>query len=221
MTIRSLDPGYVALAHPNPIRGRINAAFFASMSWYMHRKFRAVKERLFADLPATVVELGSGAGANVRYLPAGTRLIAIEPNRHMHAPLQRCARRRGVELDVRTSHAEALDLPDESVDAVVSTLVLCTVDDPDRVLAEARRVLRPGGRLICIEHVAAPPDTFIGWLQRVVFRPWRWIFEGCHTHRDTAQRLHEAGFASVVIEPFTARTAFLPIRPQIAAVCVK
>jgi ubiquinone/menaquinone biosynthesis C-methylase UbiE len=221
MAVESLELHSVATTHSTPIRGRINAAFFASMDWYMHWKYGTLKRRLFRDLPHAVVEIGAGVGANVRYLSAGTKLIAIEPNHHMHAQLERRASRRGVELEIHASRAEALDLPDESVDAVVCTLVLCTVDDPDRVLAEVRRVLRPGGRLICIEHVAASPGSFIGWLQRLVFRPWRWFFEGCHTHRDTTQRLREAGFSAMDVAAFTIRTAFLPIRPQIAAVCTK
>lgn len=208
-------------AYPNPVRGRINAAFFSFMDWYMHWKYAALKSRLFADLPDTVVELGAGAGANFRYLPKGTRVIAVEPNTHMHASLERNARLRGIELEVRSVGAEGIALPDASVSAVICSLVLCTVKDPAEAIAEVMRVLQPGGRFICIEHVAAPRSSFIGWLQRIVFRPWRWLFEGCHTHRDTTQLLRRSGFSKVDVTPFTWSSAFLPVRPQIAAVCVK
>jgi SAM-dependent methyltransferase len=207
--------------YPNPVRGRINAVFFAAMDWYMHWKYADRKTRLFADLPPVVVELGSGAGANFRYLRRGTKVIAVEPNVHMHRALARNAQRWGIELEIRGLGAEGLPLPDGSVEAIVSTLTLCSVDDPARVVSEVRRVLAPGGRFVCLEHVAAPPRTFIGRLQRLVLRPWRWFFEGCHTHRDTARTLEEAGFSRVAIERFTAPTAFLPIRPQIAAVCTR
>jgi len=205
----------------NPIRGRINAAFFAALDSYMHWKLGARKRRLFAQLPPVVVELGSGAGANFRYLAPGSKLIAIEPNPHMHPYLARNAKRRQIELEIRGLAGDGLDLPDQSADAILCSLVLCTVTDPDRVLAEILRVLRPGGRFVCMEHVAAPAKSFIGRLQRLVFRPWRWFFEGCHTHRDTERTLRSAGFASVAIEAFTLESLFLPVRPQIAAVCVK
>ncbi len=207
--------------HSNPVRGRINAAFFAALDSYMHWKCGARKRRLFAELPRVVVELGSGAGANFRYLAPGSKLIAIEPNPHMHPYLARNAQRRQIDLEIRGLAGEGLDLPDHSVDAILCSLVLCTVHDPARVLSEVLRVLRPGGRFLCIEHVAAPSSSFIGWLQRLVFRPWRWFFEGCHTHRDTERALRSAGFASVEVETFDLPSMFLPVRPQIAAMCVK
>jgi SAM-dependent methyltransferase len=95
------------------------------------------------------------------------------------------------------------------------------VTDPERALAEVRRVLRPDGRFWCVEHVAAPEGSRIARVQRLVKRPWRWFFEGCDTHRDVAGLLRKAGFTAVEITPFTLRTAFLPIRPQIAAVAVR
>jgi SAM-dependent methyltransferase len=210
-----------AAVHPNPIRGRINAAFFAVMDWYMHWKYGPRKARLFGDLPATVVEIGAGAGVNFRYLRPGTRVIAVEPNHHFHPSLERSGRRHQIDLSIQGLAAEGLPLGDESVDAVICSLVLCSVDDVQQVLAEVKRVLRPGGRFVCIEHVAAPPRSLIGRIQRLVFRPWRWFFEGCHTHRETAGALTSAGFSRVDIEPFTWRSAFLPVRPQVAAVCVK
>jgi len=87
--------------------------------------------------------------------------------------------------------------------------------------AEVRRVLRPDGRFWCVEHVAAPEGSRIASVQRLVKRPWRWFFEGCDTHRDVAGLLRDAGFAAVEITPFTVRTAFLPVRSQIAAVAVR
>lgn len=205
----------------NSVRGRTNAAFFDLMDGYMHRKYAALKTRLFADLPAELVELGAGAGANFRYFRPGTKVHAVEPNRHMHARLAARARRHGIRLELHPHGAEALALPDASADAVVASLVLCTVADPRGAVREVLRVLKPGGRFVCVEHVAAPRASPIGLIQRAVHRPWRWLFEGCHTHRDTAAVLESAGFSSVSIEPFTWRSAFVPVRPQIAAVCVK
>ena len=139
----------------------------------------------------------------------------------MHASLRAAAARHRVTVDVRATVAERLPVPDGSVEAVISSLVLCTVPDPARALAEVRRVLRPDGRFWCVEHVAAPEGSWIARVQRLVKRPWRWFFEGCDTHRDVAGLLRDAGFAAVEITPFTLRTAFLPVRSQIAAVAVR
>ena len=76
----------------NPVRGRFNVWFLATLDGYMHWKYADIKSRLLSGAPPDVVELGPGSGANLRYLPPGTRLIAIEPNRHMHAVLRRRAR---------------------------------------------------------------------------------------------------------------------------------
>ncbi|WP_242343537.1 class I SAM-dependent methyltransferase [Anaeromyxobacter terrae] len=205
----------------HPIRARINAWFFRAMDGYVHRKYRHVKRELFGGLPRTILEIGAGDGANFRYLQPGTHVIAVEPNVHMHASLRAAAARHGVTVNVLATVAERLPLADGSVDAVISSLVLCTVTDPARALAEVRRVLRPGGRFWCVEHVAAPEGSRISRVQRLVKRPWRWFFEGCDTHRDVAGLLREAGFAAVEITPFTLRTAFLPVRSQIAAVAVR
>jgi SAM-dependent methyltransferase len=205
----------------HPIRGRINAWFFRAVDGYMHRKYRDVKRELFGGLPRTVVEIGAGGGANFRYLDPGTHVVAIEPNPHMHEPLRAAAARHRVTVDVRAAVAERIPLPDASVDAVISSLVLCTVPDPRRALAEVRRVLRPGGRFWCLEHVAAPDGSLLSRVQRAVRGPWRWIFDGCETHRDVGALLREAGFASVEIRPFTLPTAVVPVRPQITAVALR
>lgn len=204
----------------NPVRGRFNAWFFAALEGYMHGKYAGIKSRLLAGVPPVIVEIGPGSGANLRYLPAGTRLIAIEPNLHMHAALRRRAEQCGIDLDLRGLAGENLDLPSASVDFVFSSLVLCSVDKPDQVLSEIRRVLRPGGRFACIEHVVAPRGSGIHGLQRLIKRPWRWVFEGCNLCRDTGSTLRSAGFAQVDIQTLVLPTVFVPIRPQIAAVCI-
>ena len=204
----------------NPVRGRLNAWFFAALDGYMHRKYAGIKSRLLADAPPVVVELGPGAGANLRYLRAGTRLIAVEPNVRMHDVLRRRAREFGIELDLRGLSGEQLDLPSASADFVFSSLVLCSVDSPDQVLAEVRRVLRPGGRFSCVEHVAAPAGSKINGLQRAIKRPWKWVFEGCDLCRDTGGTLRSAGFARVDVQPLVLPTVVVPIRHQIAATCI-
>jgi SAM-dependent methyltransferase len=200
----------------NPVRGRLNAAFFRLVDGYVHRRIGARKEALFADLPQQVVELGPGTGANLKYFRPGTHLIAIEPNPHMHPALTKAAAERGVSLEVRATGAEATGLPSASFDAVVSTLVLCTVPDPAAALAEVRRILRPGGRLVLLEHVAAPRGTFLAGLQRVLRHPWLWAFEGCDLDRHTADTISAAGFSDVELERYRLRSMFFPVNEQVA-----
>lgn len=203
----------------NPIRGRFNAWLLDWLDAYMDRKYAGVKTRLFASAPRTVVEIGSGAGANLRYWPRGAKMIAVEPNVRMHARLRRNAERRGIERDLRSVRGEEIDIETGSVEFVFATLVLCSVADPGIVLREVRRILRAGGHFVCIEHIAAPPSSLVRGFQAVIRRPWHWAFEGCNLLNDTPRLLREAGFRDVKIEPLRIATAFVPIRYQIAAVC--
>jgi SAM-dependent methyltransferase len=204
----------------HPVRGRFNSAFFWVMGGYLNWLLHKSKAVTFADLPPTVVELGAGVGANLRYLPVGARLIAVEPNRYMHTRLRRAARSCGVDLEIRSVVGERIDLPDASADAVISSLVLCTVRDPSAVLAEVRRVLRPGGRFSFAEHVAARPGTPTQWTQRILRRPWAWIFEGCSCERDLASVIRSAGFTSVDLSHYRIRSPFLPFNTHIAGTAI-
>ena len=206
---------------PNPVRGPFNAAFFTVMGGYLDWLMRSRKQRVFTDLPGEIVELGSGVGANFRYLPPGTRVIAVEPNPAMHSRLRARAVRHKIELELHDVVGEQLDLPDASAEMVVSSLVLCTVPDPARVLAEIRRVLRPGGRYAFVEHVGAKGRPVLRRVQRVVRRPWAWMFEGCSCERDLADLIASAGFASVDIEEYHIRSPILPFNTHVAGVATK
>ena len=203
---------------PNRVRGPFNALFFGVLDGYVDRLLRPHKTTVFADLPSTVVELGPGVGANLRYLAPGSRLIAVEPNPAMHARLRERAARAQVELDIHAVVGERVDLPDASVDAVISSLVLCSVADPAAVVAEVRRILRPGGGYAFVEHVAAPEHTWLRRLQRAVRRPWGWAFEGCSCERDLRAVIEAAGFDRTAISDYRASGPFLPVNPQIAGV---
>lgn len=188
---------------------------------WIHARLGRAKLGLFGGLSGRVLEIGTGTGANFRYLLRGSRLVAVEPNVAAHVHIQRAAARRGVAVEVLAAAAEALPLRDATFDAVVASLVLCTVADPERAIAEVRRVLRPGGRFLCLEHVAAPEGTWLAAVQRAVDRPWQRAFGGCSVRRDTEGLLRRAGFASVEVEHLVLDTIAVPVRPLIAATARK
>ncbi|MEM8600101.1 MAG: class I SAM-dependent methyltransferase [Bacteroidota bacterium] len=206
-------------------RSGLYARFFAGC---MHRAdstdqrlYGARKTELLGDLSGTVVEIGAGAGPNARYLAPGTRWIPVEPNVHMHPYLREQADAYGIEVQPEVGLAEALPVDDASADAVVSTLVLCSVDDVAQALAEVRRVLKPGGRFVFIEHVADRPGTLRYGAQRVLRRPWGWVADGCRPDRATGDAIEAAGFASVDLERFDADLPFNLVRPHIAGVAIR
>ncbi|MFB4298640.1 class I SAM-dependent methyltransferase [Actinomadura sp. NTSP31] len=214
------DTSTLPALSPNPVRGRLNSVFFALMAGYINQRLAGHKRDIFPRTGGVVAEIGAGNGPNLRYLPPRTIVHAIEPNPYFHPRLERTAAVHGIDLTIHPVPGEAIDLEDASVDTVICTWVLCTVHDPAQVLREIHRVLRPGGRLAFIEHVAAPHGA-VRRVQRLVRRPWQWAFEGCHTDRDTAAAIRAAGFASVEITEFQFRSSFVPVRTQIAGIAVR
>ena len=202
-------------------REAVNAWLLQGMDGAMDRIYGARKRTIYGQLPETVVEIGPGAGANLRYYAPGTRVIAIEPNRAVHPRLRAMARRRGIVLDIRAIGGEQADLPDGSAVAVVGTLVLCTVADPRRVVAQIHRMLAPGGRYIFLEHVAALQGSSLRGFQENLFKAWRWCFDGCHLNRETQRVILSAGFARVDMDCFVMQSRWLPFAPHIFGVAEK
>lgn len=150
---------------------------------------------LLGDLRGEVVEIGAGTGANLEaYGPGVSRLTLLEPSQPMTRRLRQHLgdSHPDAPVEVLSAPAEALPLPDRSVDAAVSTLVLCTVSDLDRTLSEFERVLRPGGHLVLLEHVAGEAGT--ATLQRVLRGPWRVVGQGCNLDRDPRAALAARGW---------------------------
>ena len=137
----------------NAVRGRLNAAISRTSSTYGHLLPGQRKRRLFASLPPALAQIGPGTGANLRYYRPGTRLTAIEPNRHMHSPLRKAAQRHGTEPELRDERADATGLPDASVDAVVSALAMGLVTE---VVAPGEHVTRA---LEIAERIASFPQA--------------------------------------------------------------
>lgn len=154
------------------------------------------RRRLLEGLQGRVIELGAGHGLNFPHYPAEvTELIAIEPEPTLRAAAIEAAGRAPVPVRVLPGVADALPLDDESADAAVVSLVLCSVPDQDRALAELRRVLRPGGELRFYEHVIAdtqPKRFALQFAERSGI--WPRFFGGCHPARDTGAAIARAGF---------------------------
>ena len=163
------------------------------------------RTELLRSLSGSVVDVGAGTGANLPHLPAAvTEVTLVEPTAEMAAKLRQklqaspelVGNRR---VEVVEAPAEALPLTDASVDHVLATLVLCTVHDPARAIAEIRRVLRPGGTLVVLEHVAAEGAT--RRVQAVVQPVWGVVARGCHVDRDTRTLLEAGGFDTSGLVP--------------------
>lgn len=173
------------------------------------------------SLSGTVLEIGPGTGANLDYYPAGIRWIGVEPNPAMQPYLRDKAKQLGLKTAMRIGSAEQLAVPDGSIDAVVCTLVLCSVDSPPMSLREVQRVLKPGGRFLFIEHVAAPQGSTTRTIQNLLNPLWQVIADGCHPNRETWRDLEQAGFTSLTYEEFTLSEGMAALMPIIAGVAVK
>ena len=197
------------------IRQRVFAWALARFNRRYEEFAAKFKQRLLSGLAGTVVEIGPGTGANLRFFaPERVKWIGVDPNPFMERYLRAEAARTGMRIEFHLGIAERLPVPDASVDAVVSTLVLCSTASQEGALQEILRVLKPGGRLIFVEHVAAPRGTRLRILQDLLTPIWKRLGDGCEPNRETWARLERAGFADVSYERMTAPT-FL-VSPQIA-----
>jgi SAM-dependent methyltransferase len=203
--------------------GRLNAWFFGSFDRYINLISARHKRYAFADIAAgTVLEIGAGVGANFDHLLHATQLIALEPNPAMHPRLADRAQARGLDVRIIGAPAENIPIPDNSIDTVICSLVLCTVRDPARALAEIYRVLKPGGAFRFVEHVAAHPFSPRRWIQATVRRPWSWLFEGCQLCRDTGALIDTSGFSDTDIQNGRLRlSVFVPVNTVISGRATK
>lgn len=146
---------------------------------------REMRRDLLAAANGRVLELGAGTGLNLDLYPPGVEeLVLLEPDPHMAKRLRATAAASSRSVSVGEAPAERLPFEDSSFDTVVSTLVFCTVPDPGEAVAEVARVLKPGGRLLFLEHVRAEDPKLAGWQDRLE-KPWRFVGDGCHCNRDT------------------------------------
>ncbi|CAA9477168.1 MAG: hypothetical protein AVDCRST_MAG12-1263 [uncultured Rubrobacteraceae bacterium] len=181
---------------------------FAERGWMGRRRYR-----LLAGAPGRVLEIGGGTGANLPHYRDVARVVVAEPDPHMRRRLRRKLGRARVPVEVSEAGAEALPFADGSFDAVVSTLVLCSVSYQGEALAEIRRVLRPGGRLLFIEHVRG--EGSVARAQDRVLPVWRPLFAGCHPNRDTLGSIRAAGFEIGALDRFVPPGPFTGLVPHV------
>jgi ubiquinone/menaquinone biosynthesis C-methylase UbiE len=154
------------------------------------------RSELVANARGRTLEIGGGTGANIPYYPDDIEeLILAEPFEPMRRRMERKLAEDGKSASTLDASAEAIPLEAESVDTVVSTLVLCTVDFPDVALNEIVRVLRPDGQLLFIEHVRSHSPRVARWQDRLQ-TPWRHFGAGCRCNRDTVASIEAAGFST-------------------------
>ncbi|WP_395108177.1 methyltransferase domain-containing protein [Actinomadura sp. SCN-SB] len=177
------------LRHPRFARAypRVDA-YLAKAGGAAHR------DELLAGASGRVLDLGAGHGANFAHYPASvTEVVAIEPEPTLRALAVSAAASAPVPVKVQAGVAERLDLDDASFDVAVASLVLCSVRDPVRALAELRRVLRPGGELRYYEHVRATTPRMAAF-QKCADVIWPYVAGGCHVSRPTGELIARSGF---------------------------
>jgi ubiquinone/menaquinone biosynthesis C-methylase UbiE len=178
------------------------------------------RREMLEGLSGRVIEVGAGNGLNFRHYPdAVAEVIAGEPEGYLRERARESAQHASVPVRVVDGVADHLPVEDESLDAGVASLVLCSVADQARALAELRRVLRPGGELRFYEHVVSDKPGFARF-QRVVGHGWRLFAGGCHPDCDTAGAIRRAGFEVERLREFDFRPGLLelPVTPRILGI---
>ncbi len=203
------------------IRQRLFAWMLRKGDAINHRIYDSIKRDLFSDIQGLVVEIGPGAGVNLNYLAAGTDWIGIEPNRALHKTLLARAEKRGIRATLVPANEDRIALGDNTADVFICTLVLCSVHEPSRILAEIKRVLKPGGKLILIEHVASSTSRILLWAQHL-FNPLnRLVADGCNCNRRTWTDIEGTSFSRLVMRRVNVPGTMIFHKPHIVGYAIK
>ncbi|KFM66183.1 Methyltransferase-like protein 7A, partial [Stegodyphus mimosarum] len=180
--------------------------------------FELLKEHLKdwdKSRPIRILEIGIGSGANLQFYPDNSHLTAVDMNasfetyfRENQKKYPQVTYKRTVLCMAENMH----EIEDSSMDIVVSTYVLCSVENIEAVLKEVKRVLKENGKFLFLEHVAFPESEWSFTIQRVVAPLWALYFDGCCPHRNIGDQVHEAGFSNVVCKKMNPSSVLLFIR---------
>jgi len=174
--------------------GDVKAWLFDKLAESAEREFGPRRRALLEAARGRVLEVGAGTGANLAHYPVALdELVLVEPNDAYARRLQKKLDQRARQATIVSARAESLPFDDASFDTVVLTLVLCTVADPGRSLAEVRRVLKPSGTLLFAEHVRSDEPRLARWQDRLN-RPWGFVADGCNCNRATLATIHASPF---------------------------
>ncbi|HUZ91271.1 MAG TPA: class I SAM-dependent methyltransferase [Methylocella sp.] len=170
-----------------------------------NRRLMPYRERVTGSAEGRVLEIGIGSGLNLPlYRTSAQEIVGLEPKPQLVAMAKRAAGASPVPATLIEGTAESIPLDDNSIDTVVSTWTLCTINDVTAALAEVRRVLKPGGRLLFAEHGLAPDESVRKW-QNLLTPAWKCISGGCHLNRPAGALIESAGFRCERLE-----TGYLP-----------
>lgn len=164
------------------------------------------------------LEIGAGTGLNFQLYPPDAKVAAIEPDPSMIRRARERAREAEAAIEVFQLDAQRLPLDDNSFDHVVGTLVMCTIPAPEKALAEIRRVLRPGGKYLFLEHVRSQTPRVASWQDRLE-KPWRAVAGGCRPNRDTLSTIADSGFNVASVDHFELGLPWT--KPHIVGVAVR
>jgi ubiquinone/menaquinone biosynthesis C-methylase UbiE len=194
------------------VRHPLFARFYARLSVNMETAgVGRLREELLAGTAGMVIEVGAGNGLNFGHYPRSvSSVLAVEPEPHLRGIAERSAAAARVPIKVVDGSAEQLPAEDGSFDAVIATLMLCSVPDPQAALAEMRRVLRPGGELRFMEHVRADTPAYRRMQQLADATFWPVCFGGCHASRDPVAAIGAAGFTVTDLTRYRLPDSRLP-----------
>jgi ubiquinone/menaquinone biosynthesis C-methylase UbiE len=183
-----------------PVTASVHHPVFARLWSVMSRhepgEIQRHRDELLDGLSGRVLELGAGSGSNFAHYPATVEhVVAVEPEPYLRRRAEAAAARATIRIEVVEGDADRLPAADGSCDAAVASLVLCSVPDQGRALAELHRVIRPGGELRFYEHIRAEQAGLARFQRTVDWLFWPRAFGGCHTGRDTPAAIAAAGFA--------------------------
>jgi ubiquinone/menaquinone biosynthesis C-methylase UbiE len=154
----------------------------------------AYRERVVPGAAGRILEIGIGSGINLRYYgDRAEHVIGLDPSAKLLAMSVETERRSGLSVELVKGSAEMIPIEDKTIDTVLTTWTLCSISDVHRALSEMRRVLKPNGRLLFVEHGLSPDDTVRRWQDRLT-PVWKRVAGGCHLNRAIRQLVEESGF---------------------------